>query len=304
MVEIILTDEDRERRLDQALSGHLNVSRSQIQRWIEGGHVRIENKTLDAKSKWPAGTRVYIEPPPTVPDVVEAEPMDLDVLFEDEDVIVLNKKAGVSVHPGAGCRMGTLVGGLLHHCRGKLSGIGGVERPGIVHRLDKDTSGVMIAAKNDFAHQKLSEAFQQRRVVKIYRGYAHRSPTMESGSWREPLGRHPLHRQKQAVRLSGGREAWTDYRVLDRYAKYTFLQFVLHTGRTHQIRVHASHAGCPLVGDVAYGGSMNLEAGVKRQLLHACHLEIPHPRGGETLAISAPMPEDFLGFESWLKQKK
>jgi 23S rRNA pseudouridine1911/1915/1917 synthase len=301
--EVIIAAGEQAERLDRVLTARIDESRSQIQRWIELERITAGGAPVSARSKYPVGTVVVVDPPEPESCEVEAEAMELEILFEDKDLIILNKPAGLVVHPGAGCRHGTLVSGLLHHCRGELSGIGGVERPGIVHRLDKETSGVIAVAKNDYTHQKLSEAFQNRQVTKCYRAYVHRGPVSEKGSWRFPLGRHPVHRKKQAVRTSGGREARTDFQVLQRWDKFSVLDLNLFTGRTHQIRVHASHAGFPLVGDVTYGGKKIETAGVDRHLLHAMTLGIIHPRTGESLAITAPLPEDFIHFEAWLNQR-
>ncbi len=300
---IEIADGEQGERLDRVLTSRTNESRSQIQRWIEADRVLVEGNPAVPRGKYPVGTIITIDPPEPESYDVEPEAMDLDILFEDRDLIILNKPAGLVVHPGAGCRQGTLVSGLLHHCRGELSGIGGVERPGIVHRLDKETSGVIAVAKNDFAHQQLSEAFQQREVTKVYRAFAHRLPPKDTGSWQFPLGRHPVHRKKQSVRESGGRAARTDFQVLQRWEKFCALELNLFTGRTHQIRVHASHAGFPLVGDTLYGGKLVESAGVGRHLLHAFRLGINHPRTGESLAIEAPLPEDFTQFETWLNQR-
>lgn len=303
-IELKIVEGQQQERLDRILASHLDESRSQIQRWIEAGRVWVDGQVAISRAKYPIGALVTIEPPEPESYDVEPEVMDLDILLEDEDLIVINKAAGMVVHPGAGCRTGTLVSGLLHHCRGQLSGIGGVERPGIVHRLDKDTSGVIIVAKNDFTHQKLSEAFQQREVTKVYRAFAHRLPSSSAGSWNSPLGRHPVHRKKQAVVEVGGRTARTDYQVNNQWDKFCSLELELFTGRTHQIRVHAAHAGVPLAGDTLYGGKLVEAAGVKRQMLHAYRLRITHPRSGESLAIMAPLPEDFTRFESWLNQRQ
>ncbi|MEM6885212.1 MAG: RluA family pseudouridine synthase [Verrucomicrobiota bacterium] len=300
LIKIEIQASEASERLDRVLAARITESRSQIQRWIEAGRVSILGESALSRGKYPAGTIVLIDPPEPESYDVEPEPMPLDILFEDSDLIVLNKSAGTVVHPGAGCRTGTLVSGLLHHCQGELSGIGGVERPGIVHRLDKETSGVIVVAKNDFTHQGLSLAFQQREVTKIYQAFTHRPPAENSGSWQESLGRHPVHRKKQAVVVSGGRIARTDFHVMRRWDKFCKLELELFTGRTHQIRVHASHAGSPLVGDLLYGGKLVEAGGVKRHMLHAFKLVINHPRTGESLAFTAPVPEDFNQFESWL----
>ncbi|MEM1158007.1 MAG: RluA family pseudouridine synthase [Verrucomicrobiota bacterium] len=300
---ITIEPEEAVERLDRILAARMTESRSQIQRWIHAGRVNIDGEPVLSRGRYPEGTQVVIDRPKPEAYAVVPEQMELDVLFEDEDLIVLNKAAGLVVHPGAGCRTGTLVSGLLEHCQGQLSGIGGVERPGIVHRLDKETSGVIAVAKNDFTHQKLSNAFQQRQVIKIYQAFSHRAPRADAGSWEFALGRHPVHRKKQAVVHTGGRSARTDFQVLQRWDKFCKLELELFTGRTHQIRVHAAHAGTPLAGDTLYGGKLIEAAAVHRQMLHAMKLVIHHPRSGDRLAITAPVPEDFIRFESWLNQR-
>ncbi|MEM6821515.1 MAG: RluA family pseudouridine synthase [Verrucomicrobiota bacterium] len=302
MFEYVVREEDIGSRIDKVLADHLDTSRSQIQKWIEAGVVTVNGSPIQPRSKLGTGVTVVLNPPPPEPDEIFPEPMDLEVLFEDDDIIILNKAAGTIVHPGAGCRQGTLVSGLLHHCRGQLSGIGGVERPGIVHRLDKETSGVLAVAKNDFAHQRLAKSFQDRNVTKIYRAFVHGEMKDEVGSWRAPLGRHPVHRHKQSVRKSGGRDSRTDYECLETWPGYSLMECRLFTGRTHQIRVHASHAGFPLVGDQVYGGKRIKAAGVERHLLHAWKLSFFHPRSGESLAFEAELPEDFGRFKQWLSK--
>jgi 23S rRNA pseudouridine1911/1915/1917 synthase len=217
------------------------------------------------------------------------EDIALEILFEDDDLIVINKPAGLVVHPAPGHAGGTLVNALLHHCT-SLSGIGGVERPGIVHRLDKETSGCLVAAKNDAAHQSLTEQFAGREVRKIYLAICAGILKKKKGTINVPLGRHPVHRQKMGIRVRDGREAVTDWLVLAALPCGTLVRCTLHTGRTHQIRVHMKHLGHPVVGDEVYGK----RAGFARQLLHAWKLGFSHPGTGIPLDFTAPIPPDFL----------
>lgn len=297
-------EEDRGERLDKVLAQKCGISRTQFQAWIKEGLVRCGERVLTAKSHLAVGDRVEITPPEIQPSFIQPMELPLDVLHEDEDILVLNKKAGDIVHPGAGKKQGTLVSALLHHCKGSLSGIGGVERPGIVHRLDRDTSGVLVVAKNDAAHQDLSRQFQERSVVKIYEAYVLGKPRWATGSWTGMIGRHPIHRQKMAVVTKRGREARTDFRVLVAGTRASLLELRLHTGRTHQIRVHAAAAGCPVIGDIVYGRSVDWvkKAGIARQLLHAKKMVFIHPRTRKTVEFVAPVPEDFKKFARFLNE--
>ena len=230
----------------------------------------------------------------------EAQPEDipLDILFEDESLLVLNKAPGLVVHPAAGHEEHTLVNALLHHCAGQLSGIGGVARPGIVHRLDKDTSGCLVVAKNDDTHLALSAQFASRKVEKIYHAILCGELPRAKGEIQAAIARHPSHRKRMAVD-EGGREAHTSYRVLESLRSATLAEALLHTGRTHQIRVHFQFLGYPLVGDLTYGNRQNQRLEdltgyrAQRQMLHAYHLGFTHPRTGKKVAFDAPVPEDF-----------
>jgi 23S rRNA pseudouridine1911/1915/1917 synthase len=230
------------------------------------------------------------EPPVTKVDLCP-QMIALDVLFEDDDLLVLNKPAGLVVHPGAGHHDGTLVNALLYHCQG-LSSIGGEERPGIVHRLDKETSGCMVVAKTDEAHRGLSAEFAARDVDKIYLALVSGTLKKTSGSIEEKIGRHPVHRQRMSVNSRRGREAKTDYRVVAAGNGVSMIECRLHSGRTHQIRVHLHHIGHPVLGDKIYG----VKAAGKhhRQMLHAWKLGFRHPRSGESMAFEAPLPADFV----------
>lgn len=278
-------------RLDQFLAAQSeDLSRSRIQALVRDGHVTVNGTPGESSRRLRGGERISVFVPPPVTNANAAEDLGLPVIFEDSDIIVINKPAGLVVHPAAGHAGGTLVNALLHHC-GALSVIGGVERPGIVHRLDKDTSGCIVAAKNDAAHQDLARQFASRDVEKIYLALAGGTFARKAGTITVPLGRHPVHRQKMAVVQPGkGRESRTDWRVLAALERGTLVECTLHTGRTHQIRVHLKHLGHPLLGDAVYGR----RDGFARQMLHAWKLGITHPRTGKRLDFTAPIPPDFI----------
>ncbi len=260
----------------------------------------VNGKRIKPTYQAKAGDHITVTWPDPVASEVLPENIPLEVLFEDDDFLVLNKQADLVVHPAAGHWDGTLVNALLHHCRGRLSGIGGVERPGIVHRLDLGTSGCMVVAKNDFVHNSLNAQFAGRRVEKMYQCIVigHLEPA--KGDIVAAIERHPVNRHRMRVCRSGeGRSAWTSYELQERLKGTSFVQCQLHTGRTHQIRVHLSHLGFPLLGDDLYGGRANgryrqnggLE--VERQMLHARKLAFRHPRTGRFQEFNAPLPEDF-----------
>jgi 23S rRNA pseudouridine1911/1915/1917 synthase len=274
------------------------VSRGTIQRLIESGDILVNGRQVKATHAPRAGEIVSVVWPEAKPARAQPEEIPLNVLFEDKDLLVLNKAPGIVVHPAAGNEAGTLVNALLHHCRGELSGIGGVARPGIVHRLDKDTSGCLLVAKNDSTHMKLAEQFAGREVTKLYDAILCGELRRERGEIRAPIARHPTQRKRMAA-VVGGREAWTSYEVTGRLRGATLVRAQLHTGRTHQIRVHFQHLGFPLVGDDTYGRKHNTrlreETGYKapRQMLHAGMIEFIHPRTQECARFEAPWPDDF-----------
>jgi len=261
------------------------VSRVALKRLIEQGQVRVNGQTVKPTHSPRAGEQIGICWPEARPIEAQPEEMPLDVLFEDKSLLVLNKPAGLVVHPAAGNEQHTLVNALLHHCQGSLSGIGGVARPGIVHRLDKETSGCLVVAKNDETHQALSRQFAAREVGKIYNAIVCGKLARDSGEIRAAIARHPTHRKRMAVRDdNSGRAAHTSYRVLERLNAATFVEAQLHTGRTHQIRVHFQFLGHPLVGDETYGARQNKKltelTGYEppRVMLHARELSFVHPR--------------------------
>jgi 23S rRNA pseudouridine1911/1915/1917 synthase len=288
-------------RLDTFLRGKFPaVSRGAIQRLIEQGHIQVNGRTVKPTHTPRAGEQVEVHWPEARAAEAQPEEMALNVLFEDETLLVLNKPPGLVVHPAAGHEEHTLVNALLHHCAGQLSGIGGVARPGIVHRLDKDTSGCLVVAKNDETHLALSAQFATRKVEKIYHAILCGELPRDQGEIHAAIARHPSHRKRMAVDDAAGRDARTSYHVLERLQGATLVEAVLHTGRTHQIRVHFQFLGFPLVGDATYGNRQNQHlsdlAGyaAPRQMLHAWHLTFSHPRTAKRLSFEAPLPEDFL----------
>jgi 23S rRNA pseudouridine1911/1915/1917 synthase len=275
------------------------VSRGTIQRLLAEGHIRVDGQIVKPTHHPRIGEIVSVHWPEPRTAQAQPEAIPLDILYEDADLLVLNKPAGLVVHPAAGHEEHTLVNALLHHCAGQLSGIGGVARPGIVHRLDKETSGCLIVAKTDFAHLKLSAQFSSREVEKIYQAIVCGEIRNEGGEIRGAIARHPAHRKRMTVTDGKGREAHTSYRVLERLRETTLIEALLHTGRTHQIRVHLQHLGFPVVGDAIYGRRQNAHLkestgfAAARQLLHARKLAVLHPRTGKPMSFEAPPPEDF-----------
>jgi 23S rRNA pseudouridine1911/1915/1917 synthase len=296
-------------RLDTFLRSHFPVvSRGAIQRLIEEGHITVNGEKVKPTHAPRAGEVVSVYWPEARTATAQPEEMPLDILYEDSDLLVLNKAAGVVVHPAAGHDEHTLVNALLHHCKGELSGIGGVARPGIVHRLDKDTSGCLVVAKNDAAHQSLATQLAERKVEKVYLGIVCGELPKLSGDIRAGIARHPTHRKRMAV-VGGGREAWTSYRLLERLPATTLVEVFLHTGRTHQIRVHFQHLGFPLLGDPTYGQRPTARVTAltgympPRVMLHAWKLSFTHPRSGEQMKFEAPRPEDFAQALVSLREK-
>ena len=287
-------------RLDKFLSEKLPAhSRGEFQRLIEAGVILINGRPAKITHHPRAGESIEIHWPETQPAEALPEEIPLHVLFEDADLLVLNKPPGLVVHPAAGHATGTLVNALLHHCAGQLSGIGGVARPGIVHRLDKDTSGCLVVAKNDAAHLALSAQFAARKVEKVYHAIVCGKLAKNEGAINASIARHAVQRKKMSVVTRGGREALTTYRVLEPLAGAMLVEARIHTGRTHQIRVHFQHLGHPLVGDVTYGPRPNqrlaeaVHCKASRQMLHARRLVFVHPRTTKPIAVEAPWPEDF-----------
>lgn len=291
-------------RLDQYLSLKLtDFSRARLQKLIEDGAVKVNEKQAKAGQKLRPGDLISLDLPDPVPLDAVAEEIPLTIVFEDENLLVINKPAGMVTHPGAGVNSGTLVNAVLHHARGSLSSIGGVVRPGIVHRLDKDTSGLIMVAKNDRAHQSLAAQLKVKSARRSYLALVEGSPGEESGTIDLPIGRHPKKRVQMTVVTPAmaveARHAVTHYQVLEHFHKYALLACQLETGRTHQIRVHLSHLGLPIVGDLVYNqkttGTLPARAklGLKGQALHAHKLSFTHPVSGKLLEFEADLPADL-----------
>lgn len=274
-----------------------DISRARLQRAFEQGQVTFDGITIDKRYKIKSGgcLRAILEEPnsETGPEAVA---IPLDVIFEDESIIVVNKAPGMVTHPGSGTGADTLVHALLHHTGGQLSSVGAPERPGIVHRLDKETSGLIIVAKNDRAHHKLAAAFSERETFKRYTALVLGSPKKNRGSCLESIGRHPVQRTRMAI-IAGGRDAHTDWEVVERFGdRAAKVSCIIHTGRTHQIRVHMSGLKHPLLGDTTYGYKPNRIKGVTipRVMLHSTELRLKHPDTDETVSFEAPLPDDFI----------
>ena len=288
---LIITEEQAGQRADVGLALLLDITRSNMQRLLEDGRAVKGAKVLKANYKLKAGDEIVVTLPEPQPLDAQPENIPLDIIYEDEDVIVVNKARGMVVHPAAGNYSGTLVNALLYHCK-NLSGINGVIRPGIVHRLDKDTSGIMICAKNDEAHLSLSQQIQAKTARRTYLAVVRGNIKTDSGTIETQIARDKVDRKKMAVVKENGREAITDYEVVERFGKYTLVRCKLRTGRTHQIRVHMEYLGYPLVGDPKYS-PMKTPFAIKGQALHSQTLEFTHPRTGERMRFEAPLPEDM-----------
>lgn len=293
-MDIVAGAEDRGKRLDALLHERLpEYSRSRLQDWIRNARVLVNGAAPRASYSIRGGEQIEVNPADLVPLRAEAEDIPLRVLYEDADVVAIDKPAGMVVHAGAGVHSGTLVNALLHRFR-SLSGVGGELRPGIVHRLDRFTSGVVLVAKNDRAHQHLAEQFASRRTRKIYLTMVHGRVAKDSGRIEKPIARDPKRRERMTARLTSGRAAWSEYQVLDRYTDQTFLQILIGTGRTHQIRVHLSSIGHPVVGDVLYGAPAST---LGRYFLHAHSIEFDRPETGERVMVESPLPPDLVSWK-------
>ena len=290
-MDFVVTENDAKLRLDQFLAKRFpEYSRSRVQQLIRSGYVRLNEQTTRPRQIVRSGDKIDLTEPPVEKIDARPESIPLDILFEDEDIIVINKPAGLVVHPGAGQREHTLVNALLNHCA-TLSGIGGKERPGIVHRLDKETSGCLVAAKNDVAHRELSKQFAARTVEKIYLALVAGELRKAAGVIEEKIGRHPVHRKRMRVTSGRGRSAKTEYRVIRSGEQASLIECRLHSGRTHQIRVHLHHLGHEVLGDKVY--APRFAKNFPRQMLHAWKLGFHHPRTGELKNFEAPSPADF-----------
>ncbi len=276
-----------------------SLTRSGAQKLLDAGAVLVNGSPVKKNHRVSAGDRIAVTLPEPAELPLAAQDIPLDVVYEDADVIVVNKPKGMVVHPAPGHPDGTLVNALLRHCGDSLSGIGGEKRPGIVHRIDKDTSGLLIAAKNDLAHQRLAAQLADHSMFRIYDAVVYGRFREDSGTVDAPIGRHPTDRKRMAVLPRGGRSAVTHWEVVARYRGFTHVRCRLETGRTHQIRVHMESVGHPIVGDLVYGRK-KAEKGLSGQCLHARELEFTHPRSGERMRLSCPLPDYFVQFLSRL----
>lgn len=294
LLKITIEDEIEGSRLDAALAGSIqNLSRNAVQKLIESGSISL-NGVICTEKKHKVKSQDSVEillPEPEVPDIA-AENIPLDIVYEDEYVLVVNKPKGMVVHPAAGNYTGTLVNAVMYHCKGRLSSINGVIRPGIVHRIDKDTSGLLMIAKNDEAHNSLAEQLQKHTIKRSYQAIVYNNFVEDEGIVNAPIGRDPSNRLRQAVTSLNSKEAYTSYKVLERFGRFTLIEAVLKTGRTHQIRVHMSYIKHPLLGDTVYGPKKPL-FGAQGQMLHAKTLGFVHPATGEYMEFDSKLPEEF-----------
>ncbi len=300
-IELIIQQEQQGDRIDKAVSAINNEwSRTQVQQWIKEGQVIVNGKEIKPNYKVTDGDHIIV----TIPDPEEldvlAEEMNLDIYYEDSDVLVVNKPRGMVVHPATGHLSGTLVNGLMAHCK-DLSGINGVLRPGIVHRIDKDTSGLLMVAKNDLAHESLVNQLVKKTVTRKYKAIVHGIIPHDHGTIDAPIGRDKRDRQSMTVTDENSKEAITHFNVIERYKDFTFVECQLETGRTHQIRVHMKYIGYPLAGDPKYGPKKTLS--IDGQALHAGVLGFIHPRTSEYLEFEAPLPEEFKNLLTLLKNR-
>ena len=280
-------------RLDKLL-GQLypDYTRSYIQKLIQDGQVTLNGKTAKVSAKGSAGDVIHMVIPEAQPLEIAAENIPLDILYEDKDLIIVNKPKGMVVHPAAGHYNGTLVNALLYHCRDSLSGINGIMRPGIVHRIDQDTTGALIVCKNDQAHQAIAAQLAVHSGKRCYRAIVH-GRLKEDGTIHTTIGRHPVNRKEMAVNVPGGKDAVTHYHILERFDQFTYIECALETGRTHQIRVHMKSIGHPILGDQVYGPAKCPFKGLQGQTLHAMLIGFVHPSTGQYMEFTAPLPEYF-----------
>lgn len=288
-----ITDEMEDERIDKCMSLLVeNLSRSFIQKLIKDGNVLVNGTPVKGSCRVKCDDEVVFSVPESVEPDIEPENIPLDILYEDADLIVVNKPKGMVVHPAAGHYSGTLVNALMYHCHAHLSGINGVLRPGIVHRIDRDTTGSLLVCKTDLAHRAIAEQLKEHSINRRYRAIVHGVLKEDEGTINAPIGRHPTDRKKMAINEKNGKEAITHYRVLERFRQYTYIECVLETGRTHQIRVHMSSIHHPLLGDEVYGPA-KCPYPLQGQTLHAQVLGFVHPVTGKYMEFSAPLPEYF-----------
>lgn len=291
--EYLVPEEESGIRIDKYLSECCeDFSRSFLQKLLKSGCIEVDGKAVKSSYRLSAGERIGFEVPEAVEAEIQPENIPLDILYEDADLILVNKPKGMVVHPAAGHYEGTLVNGLMYHCRDQLSGINGVMRPGIVHRIDMDTTGVLVVCKNDFSHNAIAEQLKVHSITRIYYAIVFGVIKEEEGTVHAPIGRHPTDRKKMSIHSKNGRDAITHYRVLERFSRYTLIECRLETGRTHQIRVHMACIGHPLLGDTVYGPEKQPYR-LQGQTLHAGVLGFVHPRTGKYMEFRAPLPEYF-----------
>lgn len=280
-------------RIDKCLAeAFAELSRSYLQKLLKSECVLVNGKPVKSNYRVNAGDSVELEVPEAVEPEIVPEKMDLDIVYEDKDVVIVNKPKGMVVHPAAGHYSGTLVNGLMEHCKDELSGINGVMRPGIVHRIDMDTTGLLIVCKNDKAHNEIARQLKEHSITRRYRAIVHGVVKEDEGTVDAPIGRHPVDRKKMSINEKNGREAVTHYRVLERFRQFTYIECRLETGRTHQIRVHMASIHHPLLGDAVYGPA-KCPYKLQGQTLHAGMLGFVHPETGEYMEFEAPLPEYF-----------
>jgi len=304
-VRLSVESGDAGKRLDQLVHERLpQFSRSRIQEWIKAGRVQVNQRQERPSHLVRAGDSIEVEPAEPAPLRAVPEAIPLVVLYEDDDLVAIDKPAGMVVHAGAGVHSGTLVNALVHRF-GALSEVAGVLRPGIVHRLDRFTSGVILVAKNDAAHQALAAQFSGRQVEKVYLALVHGVVKTETGRIERPIARDPRHRTRMTARLKQGRAAWTEYRVLRRFARFTLLEARIGTGRTHQIRVHLSSIGHPVAGDSVYGAPAKVEGQppLGRYFLHAHRVRFHQPSTGEEISVESPLPAELEAWMAGLKNE-
>ncbi len=293
MAEYHVTEQDQGMRIDQFLCKYQpDVSRSAIQKWIKDGNVLVQGKTCKANYRINQGDTIALFVPEPVEVSIQPQDIPLDILYEDKDLLIVNKPKGMVVHPAPGHPDGTLVNAIMYHCKESLSGIHGEIRPGIVHRIDQDTTGSLIVCKNDQAHIKIAEQIKVHSINRIYRGIVIGHPAEDEGLVHAPIGRNPNDRKKMAINEKNGKDAITHYRLLKRFKDYSYMEFKLETGRTHQIRVHMASIGHPLLGDVLYGPK-KCPYKLQGQTLHAAVIGFVHPTSGEYLEVEAPLPDYF-----------
>lgn len=295
MEKLFFTIEKGGERIDKYLSEQLeDMTRSHIQKLIKENMVRVNGMTVKSNFKLSASDQIEVEIPELKEPDILPENIPLDILYEDQDILVVNKPKGMVVHPAPGHYTGTLVNAIMYHCKDNLSGINGVMRPGIVHRIDMDTTGSLLICKNDRAHQALAEQLKEHSITRKYHAIVHGRLKEDEGTIDKPIGRHPIDRKKMSVHCTNGREAVTHYRVLKRFQQFTYIECQLETGRTHQIRVHMSSIGHPILGDQVYGPA-KCPYKLQGQTLHAKVLGITHPTTGKYMEFDAPLPDYFQG---------